>query len=1017
MKHRYMTRRILFITALFAAGTCLAQETRLITDTDDRFHEAKEHFQKGRHGLAYPLFLDLRRNLQESDRAARPLIADEVDFYTVACALKTDEPNAEGEALSLIGRDRQGSLARRMSFHLGEYKFRRGEYREAIGLYQEADTDELSDAELADMNFHRGYSHFTLGEFAQAKPLMNTVRQLPDHPNRADAHYYYGYICYTERRYGEALESFRKVEDHPEYGKAVPFYVSSILYGQGRKDEALSYAESRMRNVTGEYRAQMNPFLGHAYFEKRQYAKALPYLEAAAAGPEKMTRGQLYELSYAQYEAGQYAKAAEGFTQLSSGSDSLMQSAMYLLGDASIRLGRKAEARNAFAFCAGNSSIPQQREVSAFNYAKLSYELGYQDVALNEFRRFLTAYPSSPYAAEARDLLVSLLAGTNNFREALDLIDGLKTPTDASRRLFPKVAYGRAMELVNEQRLPDAERLLERVVKDPQAGSFAAPARFWKGEVAYRSGRPDEAVRSFNEYLAAPVALEEASAANAHYGIGYAQMRMENHRAALASFQRLTGDVRAGSPPTVQDAWLREADCHFMLRDFAKARAIYEKVVGFSWASADYAQYQLAMIAGASRPAEKISQLQAFDRKYPNSDLLPSVHMEVASAYLAGERYREAVPYLEKVLAGRNAGDLRPRAHLRMGIAQYNLGNNAAALQSYQRLVRESPDAPEVEEALESARSIYLEEGRTAEYSDFLKSAGRTVRRSQEDSLAWTVAENRYAGKDMNGALNALNDYLQRFPDGAFRTDAHFLRGEVYNGRKDWKNAVADYGAVAERGTGRHSERALQQAGRISYFELKDYPSAERYFSSLKESTGNREVRLDAMRGLLRSQYQQEKWNEAVPNAEELLREKSLSADDRVLANMVQAKSLQASGRYAEAVARWKTVASGGNAAFAAEARYSIAECHFLLDDLKNAEKAAMETINRSGSYDFWITKAYILLGDVFWRQKDYFNAKATLQSVVDNSRNEELRVKAREKLEKVIAEERKNSRVGDGRP
>ena len=1012
-----MTRTILLFIALLQAFAGIAQETRVITDADERFYEAKEHFQQGRHSLAYPIFRDLRRNLREADRVNRPLVADEIDFYTVACALKADEPAAADEALAIIRRDREGSMSRRMSFHLGEYRFRRGEYREAIGLYQESDAGELSDRELADMNFHRGYAHFTLGEFTQAKPLLNSVRQLPDHPNSPDASYYYGYISYAERRYRDALEAFRKVEDHPDYSKAVPFYVASILYGQGRKDEALSYAESRMRNVSGEYRAQMNPFLGHAYFEKRQYAKALPYLEATAAGPEKMTRGQLYELSYCQYEVGQYAKAAEGFTQLSSGTDSLMQSAMYLLGDASIRLGRKAEARNAFAFCAGNSSIPFQREVSAFNYAKLSYELGYQDIALNEFRRFLTAYPNSPYNGEARDLLVSLLAGTNNFREALELIDGLKTPTDASRRLFPKVAYGRAMELVNEQRLPDAERLLDRVLRDPQAGAYASPARFWKGEIAYRTSRPDEAVRSFNEYLSAPSPFEEANTQNAHYGLGYAQLRMENHRAALASFSKLTGDVRAGSPALVQDAWLREADCHFMLRDFSKARSIYEKVIGYAWPSADYAQYQLAMIAGASRPADKISQLQSFDRKYPNSDLVPNVQMEIASAYLSDEKYREALPYLERVLSNKKAADLRPRAHLRMGIAHYNLGNNDAALQSYQKLIRESPDAPEVDEALESARSIYVEQGRTSEYSDFLRSAGRTVRRSQEDSLAWTVAENRYADKDMAGALTSLNDYLQRFPDGAFRTDAQFLRGEIYNGRKDWRNAAADYAAVAERGPGRYAERALQQAARISYFELKDYPSSERYFTRLKELTGKPEVRLDAMRGLLRSQYNQEKWAEAVPNAEELLREKSINADDRALAAMVQAKALQASGKYAEAITRWRNVVTAGNAAFAAEARYSIAECHFMLNDMKNAEKAAMETINRSGSYDFWITKAYILLGDVFFRQKDYFNAKATLQSVVDNSRNEELKAKAREKLEQVVREEKQNSRVGDGKP
>ncbi len=55
---------------------------------------------------------------------------------------------------------------------------------------------------------------------------------------------------------------------------------------------------------------------------------------------------------------------------------------MYLLGDAYLRTGQKANARNAFLMCARNSSNQKQQEVSQFNYAKLSYELGYQDVAL-----------------------------------------------------------------------------------------------------------------------------------------------------------------------------------------------------------------------------------------------------------------------------------------------------------------------------------------------------------------------------------------------------------------------------------------------------------------------------------------------------------------------------------------------------------------------------------------------------------------------------------------------------------
>ena len=37
-------------------------------------------------------------------------------------------------------------------------------------------------------------------KYAQAKPLLNSVRQIPADPNYIDANYYYGFIAFRERR-------------------------------------------------------------------------------------------------------------------------------------------------------------------------------------------------------------------------------------------------------------------------------------------------------------------------------------------------------------------------------------------------------------------------------------------------------------------------------------------------------------------------------------------------------------------------------------------------------------------------------------------------------------------------------------------------------------------------------------------------------------------------------------------------------------------------------------------------
>jgi len=118
-------------------------------------------------------------------------------------------------------------------------------------------------------------------------------------------------------------------------------------------------------------------------------------------------------------------------------------------------------------------------------------------------------------------------------------------------------------------------------------------------------------------------------------------------------------------------------------------------------------------------------------------------------------------------------------------------------------------------------------------------------------------------------------------------------------------------------------------------------------------------------------------------------------------------------GQYDVAINSFKQVVAVNKGAFAAEARYEIANSWFLTNHLSDAEKGAFEVINKSGSYDWWVTKAYILLGDIYFKQKDYFNAKATFQSVFDNTLNAELKAEAQSKLNKVTEEEKQSSKVG----
>jgi TolA-binding protein len=998
---------------LIVASLAQAQQTYNYKDPQEAFNRAKEYFVKEQYNLAYPILKELQIGLKETDRINNAVMVQEIQYYATIAALKQNEERAELDAQQYIAVVKNNPRVQMMRFHLAEYFFRKQQFSEAAALYEGANVANLSNGEIADAKFHQGYSYFTMQQFAQAKPLFNTIRQMKEDSNYMDANYYYGFIAFRDRNYDEALSSFKIVEKSPTYESIVPYYIAQIYYVQGKQDEALAYAEAKLKGGKAQfYDFELKKLLGHGFFVQKQYAKAIPYLEDYVSRSKKVSREDLYELSYAYYITNNLPKAIDGFKQLSGKEDSLSQHAMYLLGDSYLRTAQKAPARNAFLFSAANNSNSAQREISRFIYAKLSYELGYQDEALKSLRTFLEDYPASAYKDEATDLLVSTLTYTNNYREALSLLEGLKYPSASTKKLYPRILFGRATELVNDGQLAEAEALLDKALKDPNNGDVLPLINFWKGEIAYRSNRIDDALRYYHAYLSAGApAAGEANERTVKYNLGYAYYRKENYGVAQTFFEPLARNVSLSSDAVTQDAYVRTADAYYMNRNYAQARSMYDNVIKLSWAAEDYATFQKAMIAGINSSGEKIAALNTVIRKFPQSSLVIDANMEIANTYLADERFSEAIPYLKNIINAGGNNSLKPQAYLKSGIAYYNLDKNNDAIAQYKKLLAEYPNAPEAEDALDNLKTIYIEQGAPTEYAEAARQAGKPISVSAEDSLTFAAAELQYQNNSAN-AVAALESYLQKFPNGAYSTNAHYYRGEIYGTRKGWKEALNSYAVVAERAPNTFAERAVLQAARIHFFELKDYASAERYYGQLKNITSSQEAKLEAMRGLLRSQYQQQKWQDAADNARDLVAQKGSSADDKALANMTIGKSAQIKGEYDVAISSFKNVIAVNKAAIAAEARYEIAASWFAVNRLADAEKAAFEVINKSGSYEFWVTKAYILLGDVYFKQKDYFNAKATFQSVVENSLNMELKREAQRKLDAVTEEESKSSKV-----
>jgi len=758
---------------------------------------------------------------------------------------------------------------------------------------------------------------------------------------------------------------------------------------------------------------QLKQLVGHILFEQKKYNEALVYLKKYVTATPKVRREDLYELSYCYYEASDWSMSIDGFKQLSSGNDSLAQNSMYLLANVYLKTNDKPNARNAFLFCSSNNSNAVQKEVATYMYAKLSYELNFLDIALKSLQTFISNYPRSTSITEAKELLVSTLVNSSNYKEALVLFQRITDRSGALQKIYPAILLGRAVEMINDQDLQQADSLLSLVMSLPDNAQQLSITCFWRGEIAYRANKIDDAIVYFLNFLKNPKNNGQASLVNTHYNLGYCYLKKENYNAAKDQFEQVAFNVTNKSSTTEQDAYIRLADCEYMRKDFKHALAKYDQMINWNGSMADYAWFQKAIILGAmNKSNDKIQLLQQFQQNFPKSSLRMDVNLEIANTYLANENYELAIPPLHKLLGDKEAEAMHPQAYLKLGVAYFNLEKNETSLTYFKQLVAAYPNAQESTDAIEYIRTLFITRQQPGDYVAFMHDNGRDISTAEADSLSYKSAMLRYEAKDFAAAKQGFADYVKAFAQGKYFVEANYFCAEIELSNKAVNEALAYYLNVAAKAPNKYAERSCLQAARIYYFDQKDYANAALYFAQLKTLATQQENTLEAMRGLLRCQFKTQQWQNAAPNAAELLLENGIANDDRMMASLVVAKNNQLSNNFDQAMTAYKQVIAAGRSEYAAESQYRIAEILLQQHKLTDAEKTAFEVIKKWGSYDLWVAKSYLLLGDIYFEQKDLFNAEATFKSIVDNAVIADVKKEAQTKLDLVLVEKNKTNKI-----
>src|SRR5690606_40911386 len=128
------------------------------------------------------------------------------------------------------------------------------------------------------------------------------------------------------------------------------------------------------------------------------------------------------------------------------------------------------------------------------------------------------------------------------------------------------------------------------------------------------------------------------------------------------------------------------------------------------------------------------------------------------------------------------------------------------------------------------------------------------------------------------------------------------------------------------------------------------------------------------------------------------------SQEEVAKAHLYSGKAYLAKNNKDTAKKEFKSAADASQTVVGAEAKYNYGQLQFDEKGIKDAQATAFDLIKNMPSHDYWVAKNCLLLSATYGWLKDEFQAKSTLESIIENyeNKNDDILPEAKKRLDKI---------------
>ncbi len=1012
----FVTRNLFLFILLSATYLSSAH-----SNSYESFYKGLRYFNEEQYGAAKIHFIEF---IKHSDNFNANVM--DAEYYNALCSLILKLPNSDKIFNNFVKKYKDHNNIYKVYFHLGNMKFASGDFASSIEYYSKINPNKIDLYAKHKLFFCLGYSYLNEKNLEKALECFNKIK-INDNNYMHLANYYSGYILIKQEKYDLALTDLYKTSKNEEYKPVVPYLMAYIYYKKKDYDKLIEYVKNVYKhNVTLKNQDIVELLLAESYRNRADYVKAAKHYDNYIFFKENKTdRDALLRNAYCLILVKDIGGATKILETLAILDDEIAFIASYLLGKLYLRKSHKEDAILAFEKAIHSIIKSDINEDATFIYSKLNFDLGRYLISIDSFKQLKKKYTDTKFHKEISSFLGSLYLHTSNFDLAIQQVEKEHNRSEKMLHVFQKGTFLKGNEYFNNGEYSKAISMYKKSLTAPKNRKIEILTYNWLGDTFFTIKNYDKAIKSYDKVLKNNMlnlkqnntTINKKTKVMAYYGKAFAYFKLREYSIALKYFNLayhnikqirkikiINHSIESGGMHQFSDVIkvksdieLRIADCNYFLNDYGKSIEFYDKYLTKDSKNL-HANLQKGIIyglLGENNLAEKCFKSVIRIGKHDDLAYYDEAKFRYANIAFKKGNYKLSIKRFKEFVIERYHSKYTPLCLLKETICHINLKQNSQAIKICSIIINNFPKTQEAYHALLELQKIADNNIYQKYFDEYKKS---NPNKESLESLEFESIKTSFYNDKFKDTLKISLKYIADYPTSYNIKEIYYLLAQSYSNLRNPSKATDFYHKAIEDENVPFFNKAILRLARLEYLS-EDYNNSIKHFKMLEKFAKHKKEKLFAAQGIMQCAYQLKVYVECLNYINNIL-SKNIVPSIVYEARLFKAKCHMRQAKKDRAIKELHSIIQDSNGVYAAEACYIIAkELHNCGKHEKSLEQLFELTRNYIG-YNTWINKAFILIADNYISLDKNFQAKATLESILNKSNDEQTISEAQNRIE-----------------